>query len=89
MTNDTITIEKGKYRALLMRVLRISPSEDGENLEKVVRDRVKDLASSTSYTPSVQEINEMFLDLELLRDFYVLEKGLASSQEDSSKFFGH
>jgi hypothetical protein len=76
MTNDTITIEKGKYRALLMRVLRISSSEDGENLEKVVRDRVKDLASSTSYTPSVQEINEMFLDLELLRDFYVLEKGL-------------
>ena len=72
MSNQLITIEKGKYRALLERVFNLVQTKDGALLTIVVRDKIKNIANQIDSHDSVDSLIRRFEDLELLGDYVKL-----------------
>lgn len=83
MSNEMITIEKGRYRTLLKRVFGFVDSANGEPIHKVVGSKISDLGRSMRYQDSsdVAQVNAVFEDLQLLHEFYLLETEPAPSQD--------
>jgi hypothetical protein len=73
MSNNTITIEKSKYRALLERVFQLELSEHGEALSKVIGHRIEDLGEQMRrHEHTLAQMRSVFTDIALLADYVEL-----------------
>jgi hypothetical protein len=73
MSNNTITIEKSKYRALLERVFQLEIVEHGQPLSKAIGYRIEDMGAHmrrSEYT--LAQIRSTFTDIALLSDYVEL-----------------
>lgn len=76
MSNNTITIEKSKYRALLERVFQLEIVEHGEPLSKVIGYRIENLgANMRREEQTLAQMRSSFTDIALLADYVELVAG--------------
>lgn len=72
MTENTITIEKSKYHALLKRVFNIRNSENGRPLQEIIGIKIKDIGRGLEIEKDAN-VEDAFSDLALLQDLYIYE----------------
>jgi hypothetical protein len=76
MSNNTITIEKSKYRALLERVFQLEIVEHGQPLSKVIGYRIESLgANMRREEQTLAQMRSSFTDIALLADYVELVAG--------------
>lgn len=78
MNNSLIQIEKGKYTALLRRVLGMQLSENGVPELQAILNTISNLAEGSKrayeYGASRQEIEDNFESIEFALEYYHLRK---------------
>ena len=78
MNNNLIQIEKGKYTALLRRVLGMQVSENGVPEMEVILSTISNLAASArqayGYGATIDEIDHDFESIEFGLEYYHLRK---------------
>jgi len=73
MSNNTITIEKSKYRALLERVFQLEIVEHGTPLSIAIGSRIEYYGSNMSRNEmTLAQMRSSFTDIALLADYVEL-----------------
>jgi hypothetical protein len=88
MSNNTITIEKSKYRALLERVFQLEIVEHGQPLSKVIGYRIESLgANMRREEQTLAQMRSTFTDIALLADYVelVVDDELTKPEEESTE----
>ena len=76
MSNNTITIEKSKYRALLERVFQLEIVEHGTPLSIAIGSRIEYYGSNMSRNEmTLAQMRSSFTDIALLADYVELVAG--------------
>ena len=78
MNNNLIQIEKGKYTALLRRVLGMQVSENGVPEMQAILNTINDFAAGArrayEYGGTIDEIEDNFESIEFALEYYHLRK---------------
>jgi hypothetical protein len=78
MENNLIQIEKGKYTALLRRVLGMQMSENGVSEMEAILNTINNFAASArrayEYGATIDEIDHDFESIEFALEYYHLRK---------------
>ena len=80
MSNNTITIEKSKYRALLERVFQLEIVEHGQPLSKAIGYRIEEMGANMRRNEmTLAQMRSEFTDIALLSDYVEL---VASDEQE-------
>lgn len=80
MSNNTITIEKSKYRALLERVFQLEIVEHGTPLSKAIGYRIEEMGANMRRNEmTLAQMRSEFTDIALLSDYVEL---VASDEQE-------
>jgi len=78
MNNNLIQIEKGKYTALLRRVLGMQLSENGVPEMEAILNTISNIAAGArqayAYGATVDEVEDNFESIEFALEYYHLRK---------------